>query len=251
MDCQHVRCVSEVHGRKILAGQPVDFDRPACYFIQVTPLLYELQDLVRVGQLLAERNHVAGSDGNMSSRSGPEQVLITPAGRELGDLAETDLLRLDLEGNVLEGHGRPSSETAMHLAIYARRPEVSAVVHAHPVFATAFAAAGEEIPWDVLPETALFVGPIPLTDYAAPGTDEVPQVIDRFLADNHALLLRNHGVVTLGRSLKEAYRRLDMVEHTAQILFYSRQLGHPQRIPEYDLERLIRLRREMENQNYG
>ena len=215
----------------------------------MTTFLYEFQDMIRVGRLLTERNQVAGTDGNISVRSGPDQVLMTPTGRELGDLDETDLLRLDLEGNVIEGHGQPSSETAMHLRIYARRPEIRAVVHAHPVFATAFASAGKELAWDVLPETALFVGPIPLTDYAAPGTDEVPQVVDRYLADNNALLLRNHGLVALGHSLKEAYRRLDMIEHTAQILFYSYQLGDPEKIPKYDLERLIHLRKEMENQN--
>lgn len=217
----------------------------------MTTLVHQPQELIRIGQLLTDRNQVAGSDGNLSVRSGPDQLLITPAGRALGSLDTADLLRIDRQGNVIEGEGRPSSETAMHLAIYSRRPEVAAVVHAHPVFSTAFAAVGEEIPWDILPETAVFVGPIPLTDYAAPGTDELPQAVDRYLADHHALLLKNHGVVTLGRSLDEAYSRLGTIEHTAQILFYARQLGSLQKIPKYDLERLISLRQKMENQNPG
>lgn len=199
------------------------------------------ESLVWAGRKLAERRMIAGTDGNLSARQASGTLLITPSGVRKGDLTVDQLIETDPDGHPLGG-GQPSSEIAMHLAVYRERPDVMAAVHAHPPHATAFAAAGHELPYDILPEAVLFLGPIPLTEYAPPGTAEVPKSLMPYIKTANVFLLRNHGVLTLGRDVHEAYNRHETVERLAEIIILANQLGQVNSIPASDLKRLDNLR---------
>ncbi len=195
-----------------------------------------------IGRKLADRGLIAGTDGNISIRLDDDRILITPAGLAKGELSTEDIVTVDINGKKLQGSREPSSEMLMHLFVYKNRPEIKACVHAHPPQATAFAVAGVDLADDILPEVVLFVGKIPLTDYAPPGTDELPKSLEPYIENSNAFLLRNHGLLTIGRSPEEAYNRHETVEHYAKIVHLARGLGSLNRIPAEDFERLERIR---------
>jgi L-fuculose-phosphate aldolase len=199
-------------------------------------------EIIAAGRILADHQMVAGSGGNLSVRLDEKRVLITRSGVCKGRLAESDLIVIDLEGNLVSGSGAPSSESRMHLFAYRERPDVQACVHSHPSYSTAFAVAGVEMPTDVLPEVVVYIGDIPLTEYAAPGTDEVPQSLQPHIQTSNAFLLANHGLLTLGRDMEEALNRHETVEQYAKILLLAQQLGEVVRIPQRDLTRLNEIR---------
>ena len=183
------------------------------------------RDIVRVCRRLYERGLIAGPDGNVSVRIARDHVVATPRGFSKADVEEHDLVLLTIEGTKIGGKHEASSEIAMHLAAYRARPDVFAVVHAHPPVATGFAVSGQGLPANVLPELALQVGEVPLVPYATPGTDALPDAMKPFLPNYDAFLLANHGVTTLGRTLAEAHQRMESVEHSANILLTARLLG--------------------------
>ncbi len=139
----------------------------------------------------------------------------------------------------MAGRGNPSSEIKMHLYVYRMRPDIKAVVHAHPPTATAFATAGISLTDPVLPEVMLTVGPVPLTKYATPSTDEVPKSIAPYIKKNNAILLANHGVLTLGKDVTEALHRMERVEHLAKIILVAEQLGGARKLNKNQLNKLL------------
>lgn len=204
------------------------------------------EQILAIGRKLAEQRMVVGSDGNISVRCDNCRILITPTGGRLGYLTVADLVLVDLDGTKLEGQLKPSSEMDTHLHLYRRRPDIGAVVHAHPPYATAFAVAGVPLEWEAIPELVALVGPVALTEYAAPGTGQAALALEEFAADHYAFLLRNHGLITVGQALEQAWQRHEVVEHAARILLLSRLLGGPTKIPSIDLTRLHELRRSLE-----
>lgn len=181
-----------------------------------------------VGKLLYDRGYVAANDGNLSMKVEPDRLLVTPSGVSKGRLTPDMLLLTDLEGNVLEGNRHPSSETKMHLAVYRGRPDVGAVVHAHPPVSTAFAVCRRGMETPYLSELVTGLGAVPCTpSFAMLSTDEVPRSVEPYLADHCAVLLANHGALTWGEDLWEAFDRMETVEHTAKILLNARLLGDP------------------------
>ena len=179
-----------------------------------------------VGKLLYDRGYVAANDGNLSMKTAPDRLLVTPSGVSKGRLTPDMLLVTDLEGNVLEGNRHPSSETKMHLAVYRGRPDVGAVVHAHPPVSTAFAVCRRGMETPYLSELVTGLGAVPCTpSFAMLSTDEVPRSVEPYLEDHSAVLLANHGVLTVGADLEQAYWRMETVEHTAQIHLNARLLG--------------------------
>jgi len=212
----------------------------------MVPSLATKKTLVDIGKRLNDRGLIAGSDGNISVRLDGDRVLITPSGLAKGHLTDEDIVTVDMDGRKLEGWQEASSELSMHLFIYRQRPDVRACVHAHPPFATAFAVAGAELPSNILPEVVVFVGEIPLTAYAPPGTPAVPEALAPFIEADNAFLLRNHGLLTLGRTLEQACNRHETVEHLAQIIHLASQLGTPNPLPQEDIERLLSIRAGLE-----
>ena len=170
------------------------------------------------------KGFAASNDGNVSCRI-EGGILATPTGFCKGDLRADDLIVIDPDGKVLDGRHKPSSEMPMHLAIYKLRPDVNVVVHAHPPYCTGFASAGIPLDRCVLPEIVTTIGSIPLTSYGTPSTDEVPQAVSKVIQTCDALLLANHGAVTVGQEIMETYYKMERIEHYAHILFIARQLG--------------------------
>ena len=201
-------------------------------------------DVITVCRKLAEKGLIAATDGNVSCRVGLERLLVTPSGKLKGALEPSDLLLLNGQGEVLAGRDRPSSEMRMHLEVYRQRADVAAVVHAHPPMLTAFTLAGMPFLAEALPEVWLTFGAVPTAPYSTPATAEVPAAIAPFLQDHQAILLERHGSLTLGRTLDEAYLRLEKLEHAARVLFYARLLSQAPLtpLPVEALEKLETLR---------
>src|SRR5262245_31770323 len=196
------------------------------------------REIVTVCRRLYERGLIAGPDGNVSVRIAPDRILVTPAGMSKVDVRGEDLVELSLEGRQVRGSRRASTEVAMHLAIYRRRSDVHAVVHAHPPTATGFAVAGESFAACVLPEVIFQVGWVPLVPYATPGTVALADAFEPFLARHDAFLMANHGATTVGPSLLLAHQRMESLEHTAKILLTARLLGRVQTLGPEDVRAL-------------
>lgn len=183
------------------------------------------RQIVDVCRRLYERGLIAGQDGNVSVRLAPDRILVTPAGMSKVDVGSADLVELSLAGKPVRGAHRASSEVLVHLRVYQRRPDVQAVVHAHPPTATGFAVAGEGFSDCVLPELIYQLGHVPLVPYATPGTDALADQFEPWLATHNAFLMANHGALTLGSSLVIAHQRMESLEHAAKILLTARLLG--------------------------
>lgn len=205
--------------------------------------LHEVKrDIVHVCRKIDERAYVGGRDGNVSVRISERSIVITPSAVRKGDVAIDDLILVDRAGQRIEGRGNPSTETGMHLRIFDVRPDVRAVVHAHPPVATGFAAAGIELNECVLPEVIVGLGKVPLTRYAAPGTSDLVASLDPVVERHDAFLLENHGVVTVGQDVLSAYQRMETVEHSARILLVARLLGGAQVLAPEQVRELIESR---------
>ena len=199
----------------------------------------EREQICQVGKLLYDRGYVAANDGNISVKVAENRLLITPSGVSKGRMTPEMLLLTDLDGHVLEGDRHPSSEGKMHFAVYRNRPDVGAVVHAHPAVATAFAVCRRGLETPYLAELVVGLGTVPCTkSFAMLSTDEVPESVIPYLAEHHALLLANHGALTWGSSLWEAFDRMEVVEHTAKIVLNAEMLGDPAALSETEVSRL-------------
>lgn len=188
---------------------------------------------------LHARGLLAAADGNVSVRLPDDTVLLTPAGVNKARLAQGTLARVALDGRILEG--RPSTERAMHLAIYRACPQARVVVHAHPPTAIAWTLARPaltELPTDSLPELLLAAGRVPIVPYTRPGTEEMGQALLPFLPAHRLLLLSRHGAVAWGESMEEAVNGIERVEHSALILKAAEELGGSTPLPPLELEAL-------------
>lgn len=203
------------------------------------------QEICRIGRMLHERGYVAGTDGNISVRLSHDLVLCTPTSLCKGMMEPEDLVIVDLDGHKRNGTRHPSSELAMHLLFYCLRPEIRAVVHAHPPTATGFAAAGISLEEALVAEVVTALGKIPLANYGMPGTHELPDALRPLIPSHDAILMAHHGVVTCGHNLLRAYMNMECVEHYARVALVARQLGaHP--LPEEEVRRLMEARENYE-----
>ena len=200
------------------------------------------EEMCRIGRLIYERGLIAATDGNLSVRLDEERVLCTPTGLCKGVLEPSDLVVVDFELKLLKGNRPPSSETLMHFGAYRARPDVRAVVHAHPPTALAFSVAGrsDALSGAFLPEVVYTLGSIPTARYATPGTPDVPASLEPYWADCDAIVLDRHGSITVGTTLWDAYLKLDKVEHAARVTFMAALLGSPRPLPAREIEKLAR-----------
>ncbi len=182
------------------------------------------REIVEVCRKLQEGGLIAASDGNVSCRTGSDCILITPGGVSKGEIQAGEIAKTAMDGTLLEGPLAPSSEIRMHLLVYGMRPDVSAIVHAHPPIATAFTVAGFAFDSKILPEVWMMLGEVPLAPYATPATEEVPRSIEPYVAGSRAILLKRHGAVTFGRDLARAWMCMDKLEHCAKTLLYASML---------------------------
>jgi L-fuculose-phosphate aldolase len=177
-------------------------------------------ELAAVCRRLEHKGLIAASDGNVSCRLGEDRILITPSGAPKGDVAPGDLLVTDLEGRPA-GAGKPSSEIKMHLLVYRKRPDVSAVVHAHPPLATAFTVSGFRFDARVLPEVWLTMGEVPTAAFAVPSTEQVPRSIAPYVENHRVILLERHGALTYAENATRAYMLMEKLEHAARTMFLA------------------------------
>lgn len=198
--------------------------------------------LVEYGRMLHSNGFVAATDGNLSVRLDDERLLVTPTYMSKGRMKPSDLVIVDYDGNRLAGKRNVSSEIGMHLLIYRLRPDVRGVVHAHPPTATGFAASGMALNRPLVCEVIVGLGEIPLARYGTPGTPELAAALEPLVPDHDAILMANHGVVTYGSTLENAYMKMETVEHFAHIALVTHLLGREQPLGEKEVEKLWAVR---------
>ena len=199
-------------------------------------------DLVEVGRRMYARGYTASNDGNLSVRLGSDRLLMTPKSVCKGFMSPDMMCITDLEGRKLQGDRDPSSEMLMHLEVYRNRPDVRAVVQAHPPIATGFAVAGIPLDRAVLAEVLTTLGSVPIAEYATPSTMELPAAVRKYVGAHDGMLLANHGALTVGADLFSAYYKMETIEHFAHISLVARLLGRENLIAREELTRLQELR---------
>ena len=196
--------------------------------------------MVRFGKWLYRLGFMPGTSGNLSARLDRERLLVTPTGASKYLLRSSDMVIVDLEGRHLDGSRKATSELGMHLAVYRQRDDVDAVIHAHPPIATAFACSGRALDEMLCQEAAMTLGPVPLASYATTGTEEVAASLEPLIADHQAILMANHGAVSYGATLLDAFLKMETVEHLAVIRLATHQLGPAQILTPEQLQQLVR-----------
>ena len=199
-------------------------------------------DIVEVGRRMYARGYTASNDGNISVRLGADRLLMTPKSVCKGFMSPDMMCVTDLEGRKLQGDRDPSTEMLMHLEVYRQRPDVQAVVHAHPPIATGFAVAGIPLDRAVLAEVLTTLGSIPIAEYATPSTTELPKAVRKYIKAHDGMLLANHGALTVGGDLFAAYFKMETIEHFAKISLVARLLGRENLIAREEVLRLQELR---------
>ncbi|MBU0472842.1 MAG: class II aldolase/adducin family protein [Bacteroidetes bacterium] len=200
------------------------------------------KQLVEVGKRMYDRGYVASNDGNISARVDDERVVITPTGVSKGFMTSDMMVVVDMEGKTLNGDKNASSEVFMHLQVYKDRPDVGSVCHSHPPYATGYAVAGIPLDKCVLPEVIIALGNVPLVEYGTPGTDEFYKPVVPLLQDYDAFLLANHGALTVGTDILNAYHKMETLEHFAHITFVAEQVGKVNVLNKEQVKKLTDLR---------
>ncbi len=197
-------------------------------------------EVARVTRRVAELGLIRSSDGNLSARLGDDCFLLTPSGTYKATTRPDDLLLIDRQGKVLQGPpgAKPTIEWRMHLEAYRQRPDISAVVHAHPPYATALTIAGLDFPLDIIPEVAVTLGEVPTAPYATPGTEALAESILGFINRSDTILLSHHGSLSVGRTPEQALIALERVEHAAHTFFLARSLGEIKTLQTEEVSRL-------------
>lgn len=199
--------------------------------------------IIDIGQRMYVRNFVATNDGNISIRTGENEVWATPTGVSKGFMNKKMLVKVDLNGKVLEGDRKPSSELKMHLRAYRENPALRSVCHAHPPICTCFAIAGIPLDVPVLAEAVITLGNVPVAPYAELGSKEVPEVIAPYCHTHNGVLLANHGAVTWAEDAYAAYYRLESMEYYANILMITEKIiGKQNTLTKEQVERLLAMR---------
>lgn len=202
------------------------------------------EDICEVGRRLYSNGFIAAGEGNVSIRLSDDELMGTPAGTCKGYLTPDMISTCDMDGRTLSGP-RISTEIQMHISVYRARPDVVSVVHAHPPKCTGFAVAGVPLNRAVLAEVVVTLGCIPLADYGTPSTSELAESVDRLIRTSDGLLLSNHGALTVGKDVYDAYFKMEVIEHFAEISLISRQLGGERLLPKKEVARLLDLRQKV------
>ena len=201
------------------------------------------RQIIEVGRRMYEKNFVAANDGNISCRVAEDTIWTTPTGVSKGFMTEDMLVKMRMDGTVLcSGKSGPSSEVKMHIRIYQENPRAQAVCHAHPPLSTSFAIAGLALDQAIYPEALVNLGVVPCVHYELPGSQGIPDSVAPYAKDYNAVLLGNHGPVTWGRDLTEAWYRLEAVEHYAMITLYTRMLGRANVLSDRQIDALLAIR---------
>jgi L-fuculose-phosphate aldolase len=200
------------------------------------------QQICDIGRLMYQKGWVAANDGNLSIKLSEDRYLCTPTNISKGMMTPDDLIIVDSKGTKVEGRRERTSEIMMHLTIYSMRPDVNAVVHAHPPVSTGFAVSGRGLNQAILPEVVVLLGCVPLADYGLPGTPALSETLKPFIPKHDAILLGNHGAVCAGQHIWQAFFRMETVEHVARIALVAELLGGPKLLPKAEVDKLFEAR---------
>lgn len=184
-----------------------------------------IEELIFYSHKCYQKGFVSATDGNLSIRLDENQIAITKSGIRKDEVTISDIIITDNRGNKLKGNGKPSSELKIHLLAYNSRANINAVIHCHPIYATAFATSGNDLNQPIFPEVILGLGPIPLCEYGTPSTEDLPKSMKPYIHNSWAMLMQNHGAVTFGENICDAFNRMDKLESYAKTLFFSKLLG--------------------------
>jgi len=203
------------------------------------------EELCKIGRRLYDRHLTSGAGGSISVRTpNGEEVFIKPSGFSLADLLPIHVVKVNLKGKVLEGRYPPSTDAPWHLMIYESRPEVKAIVHAHPPVCGGFACAGVSLDIPTFTEVIIQVGKIPLMEYATPTTMDYAKLVAQSIMETDALLMKNHGTITLGANLEQAFQRTELLEDFAKLVLVAKLLGGPKELPPEEAHKLRTLESE-------
>ena len=207
---------------------------------------YEIKkQICDIGKRIYDRGMVASNDGNISVKLSDDEFLCTPTGVSKGFMTPEYICKVNAKGEVLQAYSgfKPSSEIKMHMRVYKERPDVKSVVHAHPMYGTAFAIAGIPLTQPIMPEAVIALGCVPIAAYGTPSTEEIPDAVSKYLPYYDAVLLENHGALTYSDSLLSAYHKMESLEFYAKLLYLPKQLGGPKELSDEQVERLYEIRR--------
>jgi L-fuculose-phosphate aldolase len=204
------------------------------------------RDLIEVCKRMYQKGYVASNDGNVSIRISDDVILATPTGMSKVDISTDQLIKVNMKGELIEGFLKPSSELKLHIHIYKSRSDVKSVVHAHPPISTGFAVAGIALDQMAIPEVIATLGFVPLAPYATPSTDELAHTIDEYIDKCNAILLSNHGVVTVGTDVYSTYYTMERVEHSAYIIWVAKSLGGERQLSKENIDKLLNIRKKTE-----
>ena len=202
-------------------------------------------EICDVGQKMYDKGFVAANDGNISVRFKDDIIIVTPTGVSKGEMDPDSLVKMTLDGEIISGNSQPSSEVKMHIEVYKQSLDIRAVAHAHPPISTAFAVARQPLDRPIVSEAILTLGVVPVADYATPGTHEVPDSIKPFVKGYNAVLLANHGLLTWGNELMQAFFRMESAEQYAKIMFYLGKINEPQELNCANVAELVKQRENM------
>lgn len=197
-------------------------------------------DIIDICKRLYQRGYIIATCGNVSLRLDSKSFLITPSGFRKEESDPNELIICDLEGNKLEGKLQPSSESLTHGRIYSLRKDINAIIHAHCTYSVACSINEFTIEPSILPEVALMVGPVPISKYVTPGTEDLANEVEGLIKENNCIILKRHGVITTGEDLIEAFNRLEVVEHAANVTYLVKQYGEVPPLHREDIKRLIK-----------
>ena len=209
---------------------------------------YEVRkQICEIGKRIYMNGFVAANDGNISVRISENEVIATPTGVSKGYMTPDMLCKVNMKGEVISANGKykPSSEIKMHLRVYEQRPDVKSVVHAHPPYATSFAIAAIPLNKPIMPEAVIALGCVPIAEYGTPSTSEIPDAVEKYLQNYDAVLLENHGALSYGLDLMNAYFKMESLEFYAKLTYHSTMLGGPKELNNNQVEKLYQLRRDM------
>jgi L-fuculose-phosphate aldolase len=195
--------------------------------------------ICEIGKLCYARGYIVAADGNISARLADGTIIVTPTGAMKGFLSPENLAKVDMQGKPVDNGPRASWEIGIHLVSYQERPDMRAVLHCHPPHAVAMTIAGIDLQTPIIPEIIVTIGGIPTAPYGTPGTPELPESIRKIVKCSDTLVMQNHGSVTLGANLLDAYKKLDMLEHTAKILWLAHCVGKVNALPPEAVQKLL------------
>jgi L-fuculose-phosphate aldolase len=201
--------------------------------------------ICEIGRIAYSKGYIVGADGNISARLSDGTILITPAGAMKGFLEPHHIAHIDMQGNVVDDGPGASTERAIHTVVYEERPEMRAMVHAHPPHAVAMTIAGIDLQAPYIPEIIVTIGGIPTAPFGTPGTAELPESIRKIVRCSDTVIMKNHGSVTMGANLLDAFKKLDMIEHTAKILWLARCVGHIEPLAPEHVDKLLATRKKL------